>query len=49
MLPGLVLAVLAGVPLLLGAGAGVVVVAALIALASRDDAGRRPSSPSASS
>ncbi|MEJ7798229.1 MAG: metal ABC transporter permease [Solirubrobacteraceae bacterium] len=36
MLPGLVLASLAGVPLLLGAGAGVVVTAALIALAARD-------------
>ena len=36
MLPGLVLASLAGIPLLLGAGAGVLVVAALIALASRD-------------
>jgi ABC-type Mn2+/Zn2+ transport system permease subunit len=36
MLPGLVLASLAGVPLLLGAGAGVLVTAALIALASRD-------------
>ncbi len=36
MLPGLVLASLAGVPLLLGAGAGVLVTAALIALAARD-------------
>ena len=36
MLPGLVLASLAGVPLLLGAGAGVLVVAALIAFATRD-------------
>jgi len=36
MLPGLVLASLAGVPLLLGAGAGVIVTAALIALAARD-------------
>jgi ABC-type Mn2+/Zn2+ transport system permease subunit len=36
MLPGLVLASLAGVPLLLGAGAGVLVTAALIALATRD-------------
>ncbi len=37
MLPGLVLASLAGVPLLLGAGGGVLVVAALIALAARDE------------
>ncbi|MDX6720478.1 MAG: hypothetical protein QOJ63_2732 [Solirubrobacteraceae bacterium] len=36
MLPGLVLASLAGLPLLLGAGAGVLVTAALIALATRD-------------
>src|SRR3954471_9121911 len=36
MLPGLVLAALAGVPLLFGAGAGVLVVAALIAFAGRD-------------
>jgi ABC-type Mn2+/Zn2+ transport system permease subunit len=36
MLPGLVLASLAGVPLLLGAGGGVIVAAALIALAARD-------------
>ena len=36
MLPGLVLASLAGVPLLLGAGGGVLVTAALIALATRD-------------
>jgi ABC-type Mn2+/Zn2+ transport system permease subunit len=36
MLPGLVLASLAGAPLLLGAGGGVVVAAALIALAARD-------------
>jgi ABC-type Mn2+/Zn2+ transport system permease subunit len=36
MLPGLVLASLAGAPLLLGAGAGVLVTAALIAIASRD-------------
>jgi ABC-type Mn2+/Zn2+ transport system permease subunit len=36
MLPGLVLASLAGVPLLLGAGAGVLVTATLIALATRD-------------
>ncbi|HEV7806784.1 MAG TPA: metal ABC transporter permease, partial [Solirubrobacteraceae bacterium] len=36
MLPGLVLASLAGIPLLLGAGAGVLVTAALIALATRD-------------
>ena len=36
MLPGLVLASLAGIPLLLGAGAGVLVTAALIALAARD-------------
>jgi ABC-type Mn2+/Zn2+ transport system permease subunit len=36
MLPGLVLASLAGVPLLLGAGGGVLVAAALIALAARD-------------
>jgi ABC-type Mn2+/Zn2+ transport system permease subunit len=36
MLPGLVLASLAGLPLLLGAGAGVIVTAALIALAARD-------------
>ncbi len=37
MLPGLVLASLAGVPLLAGAGGGVLVVAALIALAARDE------------
>jgi len=37
MLPGLVLASLAGIPLLLGAGGGVLVVAALIALAARDE------------
>jgi len=36
MLPGLVLASLAGLPLLAGAGAGVLVSAALIALATRD-------------
>jgi ABC-type Mn2+/Zn2+ transport system permease subunit len=36
MLPGLVLASLAGVPLLLGAGGGVAVAAVLIALAARD-------------
>jgi ABC-type Mn2+/Zn2+ transport system permease subunit len=36
MLPGLVLASLAGIPLLLGAGAGVLVTATLIALATRD-------------
>ncbi len=36
MLPGLVLASLAGVPLLLGAGGGVLVAAALIAFAARD-------------
>ena len=36
MLPGLVLAALVGAPLLLGAGAGVLVTAALIALATRD-------------
>jgi ABC-type Mn2+/Zn2+ transport system permease subunit len=36
MLPGLVLASLAGIPLLLGAGAGVLLTATLIALASRD-------------
>jgi len=36
MLPGLVLASLAGAPLLLGAAGGVVVAAALIALAARD-------------
>ena len=36
MLPGLVIASLAGIPLLLGAGAGVLVTAALIALATRD-------------
>jgi len=36
MLPGLVLASLAGIPLLVGAGAGVLVVAALIAFAARD-------------
>jgi ABC-type Mn2+/Zn2+ transport system permease subunit len=36
MLPGLVLASLAGAPLLLGAGGGVAVAALLIALASRD-------------
>jgi len=36
MLPGLVLASLAGVPLLVGAGGGVLVAAALIALAARD-------------
>lgn len=36
MLPGLVLASLAGAPLLLGAGGGVVVAASLIALAARD-------------
>ena len=37
MLPGLVLASLISVPLLLGAGAGVLVTAALIALATRDE------------
>jgi ABC-type Mn2+/Zn2+ transport system permease subunit len=36
MLPGLVLAALVGAPLLLGAGGGVLVAAALIALAARD-------------
>ena len=36
MLPGLVIAALAGAPLLLGAAGGVVVAAALIALAARD-------------
>ncbi len=36
LLPGLVLAALAGVPLLLGAGAGVAVAAALVGLAARD-------------
>jgi ABC-type Mn2+/Zn2+ transport system permease subunit len=36
MLPGLVLASLAGIPLLVGAGAGVLVTAALIAIAMRD-------------
>jgi len=36
MLPGLVLAALAGVPLVLGATGGVIVAAALIALAARD-------------
>lgn len=36
MLPGLVLAALAGVPLLAGAAGGVLAVAALVALASRD-------------
>ena len=36
MLPGLVLASLAGLPLLVGAGAGVLVSASLIALATRD-------------
>lgn len=37
LLPGLVLAALAGVPLLLGAGAGVAVAAGAIALAGRDE------------
>ncbi len=37
LLPGLVLAALAGAPLLLGAGAGVAVAAALVAVAARDD------------
>jgi ABC-type Mn2+/Zn2+ transport system permease subunit len=37
MLPGLVVAVLAGAPLVLGAGAGVLLAAAGIALAGRDD------------
>ncbi len=37
LLPGLVLAALAGLPLLLGAGAGVAVAAALVALAGRDE------------
>jgi ABC-type Mn2+/Zn2+ transport system permease subunit len=37
LLPGLVLAALAGVPLLLGAGAGVAVAAGLVALAGRDE------------
>jgi ABC-type Mn2+/Zn2+ transport system permease subunit len=37
MLPGLVVAVLAGAPLLLGAGAGVLLAAAGIALAGRDE------------
>ncbi|MEA2155217.1 MAG: hypothetical protein QOE11_1357, partial [Solirubrobacteraceae bacterium] len=36
MLPGLVLASLAGVPLLLGAGGGVLVAAVLVAIAARD-------------
>ncbi len=36
MLPGLVLAALIGVPLVIGAGAGVLLAAALIALAARD-------------
>ena len=36
LLPGLVLAALAGAPLLLGAGTGVAVAAALVALAARD-------------
>ena len=37
LLPGLVLAALAGVPLLVGAGAGVAVAAGLVGLAGRDD------------
>lgn len=37
LLPGLVLAALAGAPLLLGAGAGVAVAAAAVALAARDE------------
>lgn len=37
LLPGLVLAALAGAPLLLGAGAGVAVAAAAVALAGRDE------------
>jgi ABC-type Mn2+/Zn2+ transport system permease subunit len=37
LLPGLVLAALAGFPLLLGAGGGVVAAAALVGLAGRDD------------
>ena len=37
LLPGLVLAALAGAPLLLGAGGGVAVAAALVAVAARDD------------
>jgi len=37
LLPGLVLAALAGLPLLLGAGAGVAVAAALVGLAGRDE------------
>ena len=37
LLPGLVLAALAGVPLLLGAGAGVALAAGLVALAARDE------------
>lgn len=37
LLPGLVLAALAGAPLLLGAGAGVAVAAVAVALAARDD------------
>ena len=37
MLPGLVLAALAGLPLVLGAGAGVLVAAAAISLAGRDE------------
>ncbi len=37
MLPGLVIAALAGLPLILGAGAGVLVAAAVIALAGRDE------------
>ena len=37
LLPGLVLAALAGVPLLLGAGAGVALAAGLVALAGRDE------------
>ncbi|MEA2402661.1 MAG: hypothetical protein QOK00_3064 [Thermoleophilaceae bacterium] len=37
LLPGLVLAALAGVPLVLGAGAGVALAAALVAVAGRDE------------
>jgi ABC-type Mn2+/Zn2+ transport system permease subunit len=37
LLPGLVIAALAGAPLLLGAGGGVLVAAALVALAGRDE------------
>jgi ABC-type Mn2+/Zn2+ transport system permease subunit len=43
MLPGLVIASLLGIPLLLGAGAGVLATAALIARATRASAQRSPS------